>query len=70
MTSIVFSRRAETSPLSVLWVAFKGFSYLRKPAFRRKQLLGIDDHLLLMGLDHQLLLDLGLERMNARCGKF
>ena len=70
MTSIAVSRRAETSSLLVLWVAFKGFSRLRERAFRRKQLSRIDDHLLLMGLDHQLLLDLGFERLNGRCGKF
>lgn len=70
MTSIAVSRRAETSSLSILWVAFKGFSRLLMRASRRKQLSGIDDHLLLMGLDHQLLLDLGFERLNGRCGTF
>jgi hypothetical protein len=69
MTSIVFSRRAETSPLSFVLVALKGLRRRRMHAFRRKQLLGLDDHLLLLSLDQHLVLDLGLERMNAMCGK-
>ena len=70
MTSIAVSHRAETSPLSFVLVALKGLRRRRMHALQRKQLPSLDDHLLLLGLDHNLLLDLGLERMNAMCGKF
>lgn len=70
MTSIAVSRRAETSSLSFVLVALKGLRRRRMHALRRKQLPGLNDHLLLLGLDHHLLRDLGLERMNAVCGKF
>ena len=65
MTSILFSRHAETSPLSFILVALKGLRRHRMQAPRRKQLLSLDDHLLLRGLDHHLLRDMGLERLNA-----
>jgi uncharacterized protein YjiS (DUF1127 family) len=65
MTSILFSRHAETSPLSFVMVALKGLRRRRIHAPRRKQLLSLDDHLLLQGLDHHLLRDMGLERLNA-----
>jgi hypothetical protein len=66
MTSIVFSRRAETSPLSFVLVALKGLRRRRVHALRRKQLLGLDDHLSLQDLDHHLLRDMGLERLNGK----
>ena len=69
MTSIAVSHRAETSPLSFVLVALKGLRRRRMHALRRKQLSGIDDHLLLLDLDHHLLRDIGLERLNATCGK-
>ena len=68
MTSIAVSRRAETSSLSFIQVALNSLRRRRLHALRGKQ--SLDDHLLLMGLDHQLLLDLGVERLNGRCGKF
>ena len=61
MTSILFSRHAETSPLSFILVALKGLRRRRMHALRPKQLLGLDDHLMLQGLDHHLLRDMGLE---------
>lgn len=64
MTSIALSRRAETSSLSFVMVALKGLSRRRIDAIdapRRKQLLTLDDHLLLQGLDHHILRDMGLE---------
>jgi len=64
MTSVVFSRRAETSPLSFILVALKGLRR-RMHAPRRKQLLSFDDHQLLHGLDHHILRDMGLERLIA-----
>ena len=64
MTSVVFSRRAETSPLSFVLVALKGLRR-RMHAPRRKQLLSFDDHQLLHGLDHHILRDMGLERLIA-----
>jgi hypothetical protein len=70
MTSILFSRRAETSPLSFILVALKGLCRRRMHALRSKQLLGLDDHLMLLGLDHHLLRDMGLERLNAMVGRF
>ena len=70
MTSILFSRHAETSPLSFILVALKGLRRSRTHALRRKQLLGLDDHLMLLGLDHHLLRDMGLERLNVMGGKF
>jgi hypothetical protein len=66
MTSILFSRHAETSPLSFVLVALKGLRRRRMHALRRKQLLGLDDHLSLQGLDHHLLRDMGLERLNGK----
>jgi hypothetical protein len=65
MTSILFSRHAETSPLSFVLVALKGLRHRRIHAPRSKQLLSLDDHLLLQGLDHHILRDMGLERLNA-----
>jgi hypothetical protein len=70
MTSILFSRRAETSPLSLILVALKGLRRRRMHALQRKQLLGLDDHLMLLGLDHHLLRDMGLERLNVMGGRF
>ena len=70
MTSILFSRQAETSPLSFILVALKGLRRRRIHAPRRKQLLSLDDHLLLQGFDHHLLRDMGLERLNVMGGKF
>ena len=61
MTSILFSRYAETSPLSFILVALKGLRRRRVHALRRKHLLSLDDHLMLQGLDHHLLHDMGLE---------
>ena len=61
MTSILLSLHAETSPLSVILVALKSLSRRRIHAPRRKQLLTLDDHLLLQGLDHHILRDMGLE---------
>ena len=61
MTSIVFSRRAETSSLSFIQVVLKGLRRRRKRSLQRKQLLSLDDHLLLQGLDHHILRDMGLE---------
>ncbi len=70
MTSIVFSPHAETSPLSFVLVALKSLRRRRMHALRRKQLMGLDDHLSLQGLDHHLLRDMGLERLNVMGGKF
>ena len=70
MTSILLSRREETSPLSFILVALKGLSQRRMHALRRKELMGLDDHLMLLGLDHHLLRDLGLERLNVMGGRF
>ena len=64
MTRIVVSRRAETSPLSVVLAALDGLRRRRMHAFPCKQLLSLDDHLLLVGLDKHLLRDIGLERLN------
>ena len=61
MTSILFSRHAETSSLSFILVALKGLRRRRTRALQRKQLLSLDDHLLLQGLDHHILRDMGLE---------
>jgi hypothetical protein len=61
MTSILFSRHAETSALSFILVALKALRRRHMHAPRRKQLLSIDDHLMLLGLDHHLLRDMGLE---------
>ena len=61
MTSILLSRHAETPPLSFILVALKRLSRHRMHAPRRKQLLTLDDHLLLQGLDHHILRDMGLE---------
>ena len=66
MTHIVFSHRAETSPLSFVLVALKGLRHGCMHAPRRKQLLGLDDHLSLQGLDHLLLRDMGLERLDGK----
>ena len=66
MSSIAFSRHAETSPLSFFLVALKGLRRHRAHAPRRNQLLSLDDHLSLQGLDHYLLRDIGLERLNAK----
>ena len=60
MTSILFSRHAEMSPLSFILVALKGLRR-RTHALRRTQLLSLDDHLVLQGLDHHILRDMGLE---------
>ena len=65
MTSIAVSRRAEKSPFSFVLVAIQGLRRNRMHALQREQLLGLDDHLLLQGLDHHLLRDMGLERLNA-----
>ena len=65
MTSILFSHHAETSPLSFILVALNGLRRRRMHAPRRKQLLSLEDHLLLQGLDHHLLRDLGLEGLNV-----
>ena len=65
MTSIAVSRRAETSPLSVVLVAIQSLRHRRIDALQRKQLLGPDDHMLLLGLDHHILRDIGLERLNT-----
>jgi hypothetical protein len=70
MTSVVFSHRAETSPLSFVLVALKGLRRRRMHTPRRKQLLSLDDHLSLQGLDHHLLRDMGLERLNVMGDKF
>jgi hypothetical protein len=71
MTSIAVSQRAETSFLPFALIAIKkSFHRRHMHALRRKELLGLDNHLLLMGLDRHLLLDLGMERMNAMCSKF
>ena len=64
MTSILFSHHAETSPLSFILVALNGLRRRRMHAPRRKQVLSLDDHLSLQGLDHSLLRDIGLERLN------
>ncbi len=61
MTSILFSRHAETSPLSFILVALKGLRRRRMHAVRRQQLLSLDDHLMLQGFDHHILHDMGLE---------
>ena len=61
MSSIAFSRRAETSSLSLVMDALKGFRRRRMHALQRKHLLGLDDHLLR---------DMGLERSNIMRGKF
>ena len=60
MTSILLSRHAETSPLSFILAALKSLGR-RMHAPRRKQLLTLDDRLLLQGLDHHILRDMGLE---------
>ena len=65
MTSIAVSRRAETSPLSFLLVALNGLRSRRMHAHQRKLLLGPDDRMLLLGLDHHILRDIGLERLTA-----
>ena len=61
MTSILFSHHAVTSPLSFILVALRGLRHRRMHALRRKQLLSLDDHLMLQGFDHHLLHDMGLE---------
>ena len=66
MSTIAFSRRIETSSLSLVLVTLKGLRRHRVHAPRRKQLLSLDDHLSLQGLDHYLLRDIGLERLNAK----
>jgi hypothetical protein len=68
MTSIALSRRAETSSLSFVLVALKGLRRRRMHALQRKHLLGLDELLLLLGLDDHLLRDMGLERLMR--GKF
>jgi hypothetical protein len=68
MTKIALSRRAETSSLSFVLVALKGLRRRRIQALQRKHLLGLDELLLLLGLDDHLLRDMGLERLMR--GKF
>ena len=68
MTSIALSRRADTSSLSFVLVALKGLRRRRMHALQRKHLLGLDELLLLLGLDDHLLRDMGLERLMR--GKF
>jgi len=61
MTSIALSRRAETSSLSLVMDVLKGLRRRRLRALQRKHLLGLDDNLLR---------DMGLERLNVMRGKF
>ncbi|MEO7864127.1 MAG: hypothetical protein ABIU05_27570 [Nitrospirales bacterium] len=65
MTSIAVSHRSETSPLSFVLVALKGLRRRQIDALQRKRLLGLDDHMLLLSLDHHVLRDIGLERLKA-----
>jgi uncharacterized protein YjiS (DUF1127 family) len=61
MKSIALSRRAETSSLSLVMNALEGLRRRRMRALQRKHLLGLND---------DLLRDMGLERINVMRGKF
>ena len=61
MTSLSLSRRAETSSLSLVMDVLKSLRLRRLRALQRKHLLGLND---------DLLRDMGLERINVMRGKF
>ena len=61
MNSITLSHRGQATSHSIIMTALMGFRRMRLRAAQRKHLLGLDDNLLR---------DMGLDRSNIMRGKF